>query len=98
MRERNLAILAAGHVIMLTFDEVLQVLSPSKDSTAWDHKDVAFPCAVPMEDGSCRLYYSCSDAHTPGKSGVGMAVSDGTDWTRFTRFSPLSPRKGAQLF
>ncbi len=66
----------------------MQVLSGSEDEGAWDSKGVAFPCAVVMEDGSCRLYYSWSNGKTVGASGIGMAVSEGTDWTTFSRYSP----------
>jgi len=53
------------------------VLQQSEEG--WDMRVVGCPRAVPMDDGSVRLYYC-----TPG-DGMGMAVSDGTDWTKFTR-------------
>jgi hypothetical protein len=58
------------------------VFEPASEGN-WDSEHVAFPCVMPMDDGSCRLYYSCSPKE--GASGIGMAVSDGTDWTRFIR-------------
>eukprot|EP00282_Hemiselmis_andersenii_P001906 CAMPEP_0114150412 /NCGR_PEP_ID=MMETSP0043_2-20121206/22698_1 /TAXON_ID=464988 /ORGANISM="Hemiselmis andersenii, Strain CCMP644" /LENGTH=102 /DNA_ID=CAMNT_0001245159 /DNA_START=50 /DNA_END=355 /DNA_ORIENTATION=- len=55
------------------------VFAPSEEEGHWDAEHVAFPCAVAMEDGTCRLYYSCSPKE--GGSGIGMAVSDGLDGT-----------------
>jgi hypothetical protein len=65
----------------------MQVLAGSTEPDAWDSKGVAFPCAVVMEDGTCRLYYSWSNGKSVGASGIGMAISQGTDWSKFTRYS-----------
>jgi len=65
------------------------VLQGSQEEGAWDAENVGCPWVVPMEDGSCRLYYSSSSRES-GSHGIGMALSDGKDWTRFTRFDPIA--------
>lgn len=56
---------------------------------SWDCENVSHPNAVLMRDGSARLYYVGTgedDEATKGRgSSIGMAVSNGKDWTKFTR-------------
>ena len=67
--------------------KVATALTPEPQDGAWDREHVAFPCAIAMEDGTCRLYYSCSPKE--GYSGIGMAISNGADWSKFTRHEAL---------
>ncbi|KAI3945195.1 hypothetical protein MKX01_034956 [Papaver californicum] len=63
------------------------VLKPSVEEDGWDNKEVGHPCLVQM-DGDAdewRLYYrgiSCG-----GRSGIGMAISQGNDITSFRRWA-----------
>ncbi|KAI5352708.1 hypothetical protein L3X38_005600 [Prunus dulcis] len=63
-------------------DEV--VLKASEDC-GWDTKGVGSPCLVQMdgEEDEWRLYYR--GVGIEGRTGIGMAVSQGSDVTRFRR-------------
>ncbi|XP_008221583.1 PREDICTED: uncharacterized protein LOC103321547 [Prunus mume] len=63
-------------------DEV--VLKASEDC-GWDNKGVGSPCLVQMdgEEDEWRLYYR--GVGIEGRTGIGMAVSEGSDVTRFRR-------------
>jgi len=60
------------------------VLEPSGEAESWDGGAVARPWMVPIDDGKACLYYVGRSKST-GVQGIGMAMSDGTDWTRFAR-------------
>ncbi|XVE53194.1 hypothetical protein DITRI_Ditri02bG0184300 [Diplodiscus trichospermus] len=63
------------------------VLKPAAMGDGWDSKGVGSPCLVEM-DGDVdewRLYYR--GVGNGGRSGIGMAVSDGSDITRFRRWT-----------
>ncbi|KAL5553739.1 hypothetical protein UlMin_041140 [Ulmus minor] len=62
------------------------VLMKSEED-GWDNRGVGSPCLVQMEgeDDEWRLYYrGFGDG---GRSGIGMAVSQGSDVTRFRRWT-----------
>ncbi|XVF43154.1 hypothetical protein PTKIN_Ptkin02bG0017700 [Pterospermum kingtungense] len=63
------------------------VLKPAEKDDGWDCQCVGSPCLVEM-DGDIdewRLYYR--GIGNGGRSGIGMAVSDGSDITRFRRWT-----------
>lgn len=65
------------------------VFEPSDVSGAWDGTAVSRPWVVPLEDGSAMLYYlgrgeAPADGSAPSQ-GIGVARSDGTDWTKWVR-------------
>jgi lipoprotein-anchoring transpeptidase ErfK/SrfK len=60
------------------------VFGPAGAAGAWDGKAVARPWVVPMEDGSARMYY-VGRGEGGETQGLGMAVSEGEDWTKWTR-------------
>jgi len=62
------------------------VFSPSAEPGAWDGVAVARPWVVPMDDGSARLYYVGRGAEGAVQR-IGMARSEGNDWTRWTRWA-----------
>mmetsp|Transcript_11311 Transcript_11311/g.34626 ORF Transcript_11311/g.34626 Transcript_11311/m.34626 type:complete len:381 (+) Transcript_11311:77-1219(+) len=51
---------------------------------SWDDAGVSHPRAVIMDDASIRLYYT-GVGKDSGECGVGLAVSNGTNWTDFAR-------------
>ncbi len=59
------------------------VLEPPAEPSAWDGGGVMTPWVVPLDDGSARMYYV--GRALSGARGIGMAASDGADWTRWTR-------------
>lgn len=67
------------------------VLEHSPDTDAWDGAAVARPWVVPMADGLARMYYLGRDV--AGAQGIGMAESDGADWTSWRRVQ-LTPFDG----
>ncbi|KAI3867729.1 hypothetical protein MKX03_017550 [Papaver bracteatum] len=63
------------------------VLKPSVEEGGWDDKVVGHPCLVQM-DGDAdewRLYYR--GISSGGRSGIGMAISQGNDITSFRRWT-----------
>ncbi|KAI3429174.1 uncharacterized protein J3R85_008598 [Psidium guajava] len=62
------------------------VLQPSEDE-GWDNKGVGSPCLVQMENSinEWRLYYG--GFGIGGRTGIGMAVSGGSDIRTFRRWS-----------
>ncbi|XWS69681.1 hypothetical protein CRYUN_Cryun04dG0199700 [Craigia yunnanensis] len=63
------------------------VLKPAEMNDGWDSKGIGSPCLVEI-DGDVdewRLYYR--GVGNGGRSGIGMAVSDGSDITRFRRWT-----------
>eukprot|EP00965_Chrysotila_dentata_P198553 6178866-Pleurochrysis_carterae.AAC.1 len=59
------------------------VFETASDPDAWDGKAVSRPWLVPMDDGSARLYYV--GRSQDGTQAIGMACSNGDDWSSFTR-------------
>lgn len=61
------------------------VLMPGKDG--WDNKGIGSPCLVQMDDNShgWRLYYR--GFGEDGMCGIGLAVSQGSDFTRFQKWT-----------
>jgi hypothetical protein len=60
-----------------------------KGSGRWDAMAVAMPSVVPMPDGSFRMYYlgvSEERQGEPSQFGIGLAVSDGTDFRTWHRW------------
>lgn len=66
-------------------DEV--VLEKSSEEFGWDSKGVGSPCLVQMdgEEDEWRLYYR--GVGIGGRTGIGMAVSEGSDFTSFRRWA-----------
>lgn len=75
----------------VTWGALQLVLEPSREETAWDGASVSHPEAVIMDDGSVRLYYVGKARTHNIEAGdgtcIGVAQSNGTDWSRFTRLS-----------
>lgn len=63
------------------------ILVPSEDCDSWDCVGVESPYLVQLDgdEDEWRLYYR--GVGTGGRSGIGMAVSEGTDVTKFRRWS-----------
>ncbi|XP_058096373.1 uncharacterized protein LOC131242035 [Magnolia sinica] len=62
------------------------VLLPLMEEDGWDNKGVGSPCLVPMDgDDEWRLYYRgmCKE----GRTGIGMAVSEGGGTWSFKRWA-----------
>lgn len=60
---------------------------------AWDGAAVARPWVVPLDDGSAMLYYlgrgeAPADGGAAPSQGIGIARSDGADWTKWIRVNP----------
>ncbi|XVF03298.1 hypothetical protein REPUB_Repub04eG0249100 [Reevesia pubescens] len=71
------------------------VLKPATMDDGWDSKGIGSPCLVEM-DGDVdewRLYYR--GVGNGGRIGIGMAVSDGSDITRFRRWTGFQLGFGA---
>lgn len=64
------------------------VFKPSDQPSAWDSGAVGRPYVVPMEDGSFRMYYygQAPGGANPTSSGIGLAVSQGSDFSKWTRY------------
>nr|DAD34912.1 TPA_asm: hypothetical protein HUJ06_005552 [Nelumbo nucifera] len=63
------------------------VLKPSADEDGWDNKGVGSPCLVQLEGSpdEWRLYYR--GVGKGGRTGIGMAVSDGSEARNFKRWT-----------
>ncbi|KAF9592831.1 hypothetical protein IFM89_017796 [Coptis chinensis] len=63
------------------------VLKPSVEEDGWDNSCVGSPCLVQMDgkDDECRLYYR--GIGKEGKSGIGLAVSEGNEFRSFRRWT-----------
>ncbi|XP_050374044.1 uncharacterized protein LOC126791610 [Argentina anserina] len=59
----------------------------SSEESGWDGNGVVSPCLVQMdgEEDVWRLYYR--GVGIGGRTGIGMAVSEGSDYRRFTRWA-----------
>ena len=57
-------------------------------SGGWDGEAVGQPWLVPLDDGEAMLYYL---AEGKEGSGLGVACSDGADWTKWTCIDPDGP-------
>ena len=71
-------------------DSQTPVLEPSAIDGSWDEVAVSRPWVVPMDDGSARIYYIGRGAN--GEQAIGMAQSDGNDWSKFTRIAPVTTK------
>jgi hypothetical protein len=58
---------------------------PRGDPGAWDALAIGTPWLLPMPDGSLRLYYVGFDEQV--ETGIGMAVCDGRDLTRWEKYA-----------
>ncbi|CAN6549193.1 unnamed protein product [Malus baccata var. baccata] len=63
------------------------VVLEASEECGWDNKGVGSPCLVQMdgEEDEWRLYYR--GVGDGGRSGIGMAVSEGSDVRRFRRWA-----------
>nr|GMD21095.1 Glycosyl hydrolase, five-bladed beta-propellor domain-containing protein [Ipomoea batatas] len=65
------------------------VLKQCEEEDGWDSEGVGSPCLVEMDNGGedCqwRLYYR--GVGKGGRTGIGLAVSDGADFQRFQRWT-----------
>ncbi|CAL1360361.1 unnamed protein product [Linum trigynum] len=70
-------------------DEGDAVLRRGEEEDGWDNQGVGYPCLVQMEggdvDGEWRLYYR--GVGNGGRSGIGMAVSRGSDISNFRKWT-----------
>ncbi|KDP41232.1 hypothetical protein JCGZ_15639 [Jatropha curcas] len=65
------------------------ILEASEGDDRWDSKEVGSPCLIQMEDNEdeWRLYYVGAD--NEGRTGIGMAISEGSNFRNFKRGSGL---------
>jgi len=62
------------------------VFEPGEDT--WDGAAVARPWMVPLDDGSAMLYYLGRGEGDDPAQGIGVARSDGKDWSKWERVGP----------
>lgn len=84
----GLAFSADGLTNWLRFGDGRPVLKQSSEARGWDCEGVGSPCLVQMdgaEEDEWRLYYR--GIGKEGKTGIGMAVSKGSEISDFQRWT-----------